>query len=369
MTKKRRFSNLLLLHLLFQQNPKNPPFSSDSFHLLVKPVEIAQVEVTSIPNDAAPTRLEEKMQAGLTVKAGHPSTSSGFSNPIYSHLSPQLPAPVLLASGNLEATDADTPVGCRSADKNLEQDEESAILRLLKSSEGKCESTFVISDYEKVERAEMDRIRLQSLDSGVDSAEEVSQESLEADSITKAAAEDRDEKEQEENDFRKLFGGGGVVDKGSIKVCSGYNQIQKMQNDTAELLSLDSGISSGCGQLMNREDSLTEEEESALLLCSPHAPVLRCPSSALASLAVKHPGGNYGGPGEMLEKSRLMSRDRPVSGLEPSADEYLPVRWELKTDAENLWAATPQQHMENSPCFESRCVNVSNAQESNPGGF
>lgn len=276
------------------------------------------------------------MQGVLTVRAGQPSTSSSFSNPFYSQLTPQLLSALPLASGNLQACDADTHVGCHAADKNLEQNEESAILRLL--LEGNCGSTFVISDYETVERAEMDRIRLQSLDSGVGSAEEVSQESLEADSVTKTADEDGDEREQEENDFLKLFGGGGVVDKGSIQVCSGYEQIQAMHNDTAELLSLDSGNSSSCGQLMNHEDSLTEEGEPVLLLCSPHAPVLRCSSSAFASLALKLPGADFGGPGEMTP---LMSSDGAVSGPEPSADEYLPVRWELKTDAKNLWAATP----------------------------
>lgn len=266
--KKRHYSNLLLLHLLFHQNLRNASFSSESFHLVVKPVEIAQIEVTSTSNAVVPTKLEEKIHGMLTVKAGHPLTSSSFSNPVYSHLSPQLPSTLLLAPDNPEGFDADTHVGCHSADKDLEQDE---MLRLL--AEGNCQSNFVISDYERVERAEMDRVRLQSLDSGVGSAEEVSQESLEAESINKTADEDEDEKEREESDFLKLFGGGGVVDKGSIQVCSGYEQIQKMPSDTAELLRLDSGISSSCGQLMIHEDSLTEEEESVLLLPSPHAPV------------------------------------------------------------------------------------------------
>lgn len=271
------------------------------------------------------------MQDVLPVRAGHPSTSSSFSNPVYSHLSPQLSSALPKASGNLEARAADTPLGCHSADQNLEQDEESAILRLL--SGGNCESAFVISDYETVERAEMDRARLQSLDSGVGSAEEVSQESLEAGSITITADEDGDEKEQQESDFLKLFGGGGVVDKGSIQVCSGYEQIQKMHSETAELLSQDSGISSGCGQLMNHEDSLAEEDESELLLCSPGLPRS---SSALAPSALKLPGADFGGGGENLEKTPLMAPDRAVRGLEPSADEYLPVKWELKADAEKL---------------------------------
>lgn len=345
--KKRGFSDLRLLRLLLcHQNPKDLPFSGESFHSLVKPVEIAQVEVTSAPNAGAPRKPKEKIQGALAVGAGHPSTSSSFSNPVYSHLSLQLSSALPLASGNLEACGADTPVGCHSDAKELEQDEESAMLRLL--TEGNSKSTFVMSDYETVERREMDRVRLQSSDSGVSSAEEVSQESLEADSITKSADEDGDEKEQEEDDFQKLFGGGGVVDQSFIQICSGYDQIPKMCNDTAELLSLDSGVSSSCGQLMNPDDSLTEEDEAVLLLSSPHAPVLPCPSSALASLALKLPGPGFGGPGE---KTPLMSSVGTGGELKPCADEYLPVRlWEpVSRDAsephlphEHSWRDQPQ---------------------------
>ncbi|TWW54574.1 hypothetical protein D4764_0018270 [Takifugu flavidus] len=257
------------------KNPKNPPFlpPSESFHLLVKPIEIAQVEVTSSVNAVSPTELEEKV---ITVIGGQPSTSSSFFNPIYSHLCPPFPPALPLTAGNLETCDADTPYSPSScnSDKITRQDEDLAILKLL--SEGNCKATIVISDYEKVEREETDRIRLQSLDSGMCSTEEVSQESLEADSITKSG----DEIEEDENDFQKLFGGEDVLDKGSIQVCSGYEQFQKMPSDTSELLTMDSGfIIGGCGQLANHDDSLTDEEEdqkpaeSMLLLDSPHAPV------------------------------------------------------------------------------------------------
>lgn len=301
--------------------------------MLVKPVEIAQVEVTSSLNAVSPTELEEKL---LTVNNGQPSTSSSFSNPIYSHLRAHHPPALPLNAGNLETCDADTPYGpssCHSC-KIIRQDEDLAILKLL--SEGNCKATFAISDYEKVERAETDHVRLRSLDSGVCSTEEVSQESLEADSITKSG----DEIEEEENDFLKLFGGEDVLNKGSIQVCSGYEQIQKMPSDTSELLSLDSQIIiDGCGQLANPEDSLTEEEahkpaKSVLLLHSPHAPVSRCSISALPSLPLNLPGADFSGSGEI--EITLMSSDRAVSGIEPSADEYLQVRWGLKTEAAKL---------------------------------
>lgn len=354
MNNKESFSNLL--HLLFHQSLKNTPFSSESFH--VKPLEIAKVEVTSSLNDVRATELQAMLQGMLLVKSGHPSSSSSYSNPIYSH-SPPLPSALMLTAGNLEPCDADTPYGpgsCQSDDKNVEQDEESAILRLL--SEGKCKETIVSSDYEKVERVDMDRVRLQSLDSGVCSSEEVSEESLEPDSITKAADEDRNEIEEEEYNFLKLLGGGGVLAKGSIEVCSDYEQIQKMPKDTSEPLSLDSSTSSGWEQLVNHEDSLTEEEFKPLL-CSPHAPVLQCSSPALPSLPLDLPGADFDGSGEILEKIPLMCLDRPVSGIEPSADEYLPVQWELKSAVENLWPAGT--HSKKPRPFGFLCTSVSNA--------
>lgn len=334
---KRRQSFSNLFRLLFHQNPKNPPCltTNESFHLLVKPIEIAQVEVTPSVNVVSPTELEEKL---ITVKDGQPSNSSSFSNPIYSHLCPPFPPALPLTAGNLETCDANRPHGPSSchSDKITRQDEDLAILKLL--SEGNCKATFVISDYEKVEREETDRIRLQSLDSGMCSTEEVSQESLEADSITKSG----DEIEEEEDDFQKLFGGEDVLDKGSIQVCSGYEQFQKMPSDTSELLSMDSGFTNGgCGQLANHNDSLTEEEEedqksaeSMLLLDSPHAPVSRCITSALLSVPLNLPRAGFGGSGEI--EITLMPSDRAVSGIEPSADEYLQVRWGLKTEAAKL---------------------------------
>lgn len=324
---KRSFPNLL--RLLSHQNPKNPPFSSESLHLLVKPAEIVQVEVTSCLSAVRLTNLEEKLPAMLPVKAGHASTSSSFCNPIYSHLSPPLPPALPLAARNPETCDTHTPHGSRSCHRD-KQDEDLAILRLL--SEGSSEAAVVISDYEKVDRAEADRVRLGSSDSGMCSAEEVSQESLEADSITKSGDE---KEEEEENDFLKLFGGKGISDQGSIQVCSGYEQIQKKPSNTSELLRLDSGISSGCGQLANHEDSLTEEEDDqkpaklTLLLRSPPAPESRFFSS---TLPLSRPGADFAGAGEIL-KTTLTSSDRVISEIEPSADEYLPVRWELKTEA------------------------------------
>lgn len=307
---KRSFSNLL--RLLSHQNPKSPPFSSESLHLLVKPVEIVQVEVTSCLSAVRLTNLEKKLPA--MFPAG--STSSSFCNTIYFHPSPPLPPALPLPAGNPETCDAHTPHGPRSCHRD-KQDEELAILRLL--SEGSSDAAVVISDYERVDRAETDRIRLRSLDSGMCSAEEVSQESLEADSITKSG----DDMEEEENDFLKLFGGKGVLDQGSIQVCSGYEQIQKKPSNTSELLRLDSGISSGCEQLVNHED---KPDKLTLLLRSPPS---RFSSSTLPSSSLNRP--DFAGIGEILQTT-LMSSDRAVSEIEPSADEYLPVRWQLKTE-------------------------------------
>lgn len=204
-------------------------------------------------------------------------------------------------------------------------------MRLL--SEGSSEAVVVISDYEKVDRAETDRVRLRSSDSGMCSAEEVSQESLEADSITKSG----DETEEEENDFLKIFGGKGILDQGSIQVCSGYEQIPKKPSNTSELLRLDSGISSDCGQLANHQDRVTEEEDEQqpaklMILHSPPAPESRFSSSTLPASPLNRPGADFAGAGEIL-RTALTSSDRVVSEIEPSADEYLPVRWGLKTEA------------------------------------
>lgn len=312
----------------------------------MKPVEIVPVEVTSTLDAVVHSGLEAVLQ-DIRAKSNGQSTSSSFYNPMYSQLSPR-PPPLFM--GNLQACDADTPygpVGCHGDETTAGQDrdevrgKEVPILQLF--SEVNSEPMLVISDYEKVERLQPERLRLQSLDSGVDTGEEVSQESLEADSISATpdgAKSEEETKGGEQQDFLKLFRGiAGVLDKGSIQVCSGYEQIQKVQDESPELHSLDSGINSGGEEQMSQEESPEDDdnkptESTGLLFTPPHPLGVEEHSlSSFAPLSMKFSGATVSPvlqplPGHTLEKIALMSTSWPVRAMEPSGDGYLPVSQE-----------------------------------------
>lgn len=213
-------------------------------------MEIVSVEVTSTLDGVAPNMPEAILQEKMRSK------SSYESNPFYSKLS----APGFsLTSGNMEACATDTPYepsGCQCDSKNTVQNkdevtEEEVVIQELLSKGTDTMSMQVILDYEKVGRPQVERIRLHSLDSGLCSGEEVSQESLEADSLNVTDSHDEwtEGKEvtgggnEEKINFQKLFEDSGISDKESIKVHSGYEQVQKLQADSLGLLSLDLGIS------------------------------------------------------------------------------------------------------------------------------
>lgn len=289
--------------------------------------------------------LLEKMRS----ESSYDSTNSSFSNPSYSQFSP--PPPVSsLTVGTLELCGADTrcgPVGSQGEGKNAEQDrdkvrgKEVEILQLLSKGSNISEPMPVNSDYEKVEKPQVERFRLQSLDSGVCSGEEVSQESLEADSINVTDSHDEGPEGKEERegrygkeiDFKKLFGGSGsILGKGSIQVCSDYERVQR--DDSPEFPSLDSGIISGGEGQMSQEESLEDidksTESTSLLFPPPPSSALPCslPSftplplnfSALGSSPALLPL-----PSHILERTAPMSTNRSV---EPSGDGYMPVRQE-----------------------------------------
>lgn len=314
-------------------------FTSESFQSFLRPVEIVSVEVSSTLDAVIPIAPEATLREKLQSRSNYNFTDSSFSNPMYSH---PCPPPVLsLTAGNLEGCDADTPygpVGCCHGDvKNAEQGrdevrgEEVAILQLLSKGSKNSEPLAVISDYEKVESPQLECFRLHSLDSGVCSGEEVSQESLEADSINVTDCHDEEPEGKEETDgakvsFHNLFGGSGAVfDKGSIQVCSGYEQVQKLQDDSPELPSLDSGISSGGEEQASQEESMEdfdEPTESTRLLLSP--PPLSKPLPLNFSDAGFRPDMEPL-PSHALERMTLMPTNRPV---EPSGDGYIPVSQE-----------------------------------------
>ncbi|CAI5681228.1 unnamed protein product [Oreochromis niloticus] len=232
-------------------------FTSEYFHSFLKPVEMITVELTSPVDAVVAYKPDEKM---VLNKGSYDSTSSSFSNPSYSELCSPPPISSLTA-GNLKPCAADTPygpVGGQGEGKSTEQESDEArekekeTLMLLLKGSSNSEPVQVISDYEKTERLDNDQFRLQSLDSGMCSCEEVSEESMEADSINMTDSHDEEpegEEEKEEGneqkaDFQRLFGSSGGVFGKFIPVCSDYERVEKQQADSPELPSLDSGVSS-----------------------------------------------------------------------------------------------------------------------------
>ncbi|XP_019958215.2 uncharacterized protein [Paralichthys olivaceus] len=314
------------------QNWLSPHFTNE-FFLSTKLEDIASVEVVSTV-DAVTLCSKE---APLLEKRSNESSSS-FLNPSYSHLFP--PTCSLPTTANLEPCAGDAPRGHSLGEgKHTEQDREEErmkeleILQLL-SKGSNSEPVPVVSDYEKVEKLQVQCIRLHTLDSGVGSDEEVSEERMEADNISANESQDKGPKNLEEEkdggngqiDFQKLFGGSGsVFGKGSIQICSDYKPVQMLQPESPELPSLDSGVSSGGEERVSHEESLEDVDissESTHFLFPP----------PLASSALQHSG--LTSPQQLPKFSGLRSALRPPSpslragGLEPSGDGYMPARQE-----------------------------------------
>lgn len=313
-------------------------------------MEFVSVEVACAVDGVVPCRPETALLEKMRSESRYNSTSSNFSNPSYSHLDPAPPVTSLTA-GNLEPCSADTPYGPIGS-KTIEEDKkveergkEVAILQLLSKGSSDREPMQVILDYNRVEKLQAERVRLQSLDSGVCSGEEMSHESLEADSINVTDGHDEEPQGKEENggengkdgDFRKLFGNinsGGIFSKGSIQVCSDYERVQKLQAESNELPSLDSGISSGGEEQVSQEESLEDidksTESSNFLFSPPPCSALPCflPSFTPLPFSFSGPGLSLARqplPSHILERIALMST--PMS-VEPSDGGYMPVRQE-----------------------------------------
>ena len=202
------------------------------------------------------------------------------------------------------------------------------MLQLLSKGNNNSEQVVVVSDYEKVEKLQVECLRLQSLDSGMCTGEEVSQESLEAGNISANESHDKTPEEKEGGsgtvDFQKLFGGSGsVFGKGSIQVCSDYEQVQKLQPESPELPSLDSGVSSGGEERVSHEESQEESHEESLedmdkSSQSTHflfPPPLDC--SALPRSGIS-----------FLQQPLNFSGLSPSPSLRPSGDGYMPAKQE-----------------------------------------
>lgn len=321
---------------------------------MLKHVEIVPVEVNSTLDEVTPRVLESTLREMKRLKGSNEMCSSSFSNPIYNQPSP--PPVSSLTAGNLEACDADTPygpVGCHTdrtvaePDGDEERGKETEVRQLLSKGSSNCEPMTMISDYEKAVQSQVEHFRLQSLDSGVCSGEEVSQESLEPDSVIMANCDDDDDDDDDEPEgngqtegeseekvaLQKLFGGSaGIFDKGSIQVCSGYEKVQKQQSDRDELHSLDSSVSSEGQEQVNHEESPEDVHKSTestgfLFIPPPPSSVLECSLHTFLTLPLNFPRVDFTPalPCHVLDRIGLMSSSR---SMEPSGDGYMPVSQE-----------------------------------------
>ncbi|KAM7009373.1 uncharacterized protein LKV04_001340 [Tautogolabrus adspersus] len=321
---------------------------SPHFPIFFDPLKIATVEITSPVHVVAPCRPEVALPEKRSSKSSDELSSSSFSNPSYAHLCPPSAPPAsLLTTGNLDPCAADTPYGpvcSKNEVKDTEQERSETgrkkveILELLSKGSNIRDLVPVMSDYEKIEKLQVERSRLQSLDSGVCSSEEVSQESLEADSINVTENNDgqveRESEKAKEHVFQALFGGAGdIFGKGSIQVCSGYEPAQNLQLHSPELQSLDLGVSREGDEQFSHEESLENADkptESTNLLFPLSSSILSCASSSITPLSLNLAGQALSPALQplqcnILQKLALMSTSRSA---EPSGDGYMPVRQE-----------------------------------------
>lgn len=204
--------------------------------------------------------------------------SSNFSNPSYSH--PCSPPDISLATSNLDACDADTPYGpvCSQGGSQIAEDngddvKRNIVLQQLRSSNSG--PVPVVFEYEKVESQEQSlSFKCQDLD--LCCGKESCERRLEAGEIstTNGHSNVAEKKvEADKVDFQMLFGSTRILNEGSLQLCSGYEQVQKLQSDKNELHSLDSGVSSGVEDQVSQEESLEDTDtESSHLLFSPPFP-------------------------------------------------------------------------------------------------
>ncbi|XP_032420075.1 uncharacterized protein LOC116720768 [Xiphophorus hellerii] len=176
---------------------------------------------------------------------------------------------------SIEADSINMVEGAPWAQENQEINNEgnetkSDIQKLFEGSESILGKITVVSDYKqiptiRVENAEF--LRLHSADSGMDSYEEVSQESLEEDSIymTEGYDDGSVSKERKESEIQKLFGGSeGIFCQNPPQGFSDYKQVPTIQAESPELpwaSCLDSGVDKVDSESL--EDIMEEEDEAA----------------------------------------------------------------------------------------------------------
>ncbi|XP_053274748.1 interleukin-2 receptor subunit beta isoform X2 [Pleuronectes platessa] len=296
------------------QNWLSPHLANESFLSSRKVEDISSVEVVSSVDAATLCSKEVALLAKMRSESLCQLTSSIFLNPSYSHLCPPPPFPLP------SACDAPHSLGDGKNAEQVREEErmkELEMLLLLSKGNSSSEPLPVVSDYEKVEKLQVEGLRLQRLDSGMCSGEEVSQESLEADNINANKSHDKAPEENKGGigpvDFQKLFGvSGSAFGKGSIQVCSDYEQVQRLQPESPELPSQDSGVSSGGEERASHDESLEDEDKSSESTHFLFPPPLA--SSALPRSGISFP--------------QQFSGLSPSPSLRPSGDGYMPVKQE-----------------------------------------
>ncbi|XP_017297367.2 interleukin-2 receptor subunit beta [Kryptolebias marmoratus] len=315
--KSARFQSLL-----------SPNLSSEPFHSFFNLEDIISLDATSTVDAVTISEPKVKM---MPENYNYESSCSSFLNPSYT----ELRSPSTVSSFTMVPCAIDAPyrpVLSQVEEKNTKQGNNVAaengmeIMKLIVNGSKNSEAVKVILDYEKVEKLQMERLRLHSVDSGMCSCEEVSQESMEEDSINMTDGQDEGTQSEAEKegdgmkaDVQKLIGSsGGKLGKNSIQVCFDYKRVPILQAESPELPSLDSDV-----EHESQEESMEDQDQTTQFLFLPHSPGdLKCSSSPYSLIFTE---SDLGPSNNILEKMTLMSNSMQV---EPCGDGYKSVRQE-----------------------------------------
>ncbi|XP_054634389.1 uncharacterized protein LOC129182379 isoform X2 [Dunckerocampus dactyliophorus] len=286
-----------------QNNWVSPHFSSEYLKTSLRPEEILPVKSVDHMDGFAPCNRELELKEKMRSK--YDSTGLSFSNPRYSHV--WLPSAHSLTAGNLDPCAADSP--CRPAvalvdDKSHIKDWDNILELLLKLPQGdSCEVIPVISDYAKIETLQVDCA--QPPDTGVPSWEESGKP------------------------LQKCFdtaGSKSLSTQGPIQVCLDYERVHMLHDDSPELPSQDSGISSMGEEQGSQEESIEdilEEKPSKFMFPAVTSPPLPKFSSPFTPLSIY--GACLSPHLQSLQALILESDTDLTSSVEPSSGAYLSV--------------------------------------------
>ncbi|XP_014873551.1 interleukin-2 receptor subunit beta-like [Poecilia latipinna] len=315
-------------------------FTGEHVQSFLSSVDIVSYEVTSTVDAMKFCRPEIKI---MPESNSCDSSCSSFSNPSYSELCSSDCAP----GKKLQPCAPDAPykpAGGRGEEQDSEKESEATVkkelemVKLLFMGDDK-QKAVIISDYEKVEKQQLlqqaERFRLNSVDSGMCSCEEVSQESMEADSINTADGHDEGTKEGKQEDeegeggnakkidFQMLFGSSGnVLGKNSIQTCLDYKQIPRVQPESPVPPCQDSGVCTTAKENEEQQDSTKDEDKPSetTRFLSPHHPPGALPQQPLSTTLSSFLPPLHGN--DILKQIALSG-----SMLrQPCSDGYMPVK-------------------------------------------